>query len=453
MFNWRKPLIDFYEARVRHRPILCHIASLNNFYSLPVNEQQRIQEERLEKLLLHAAQKVPYYRETFGAFGIYNNNSIDLARFRETPILSKGILRSRFDQLKSSDLDSRAWYKNSSGGSTGEPVIFLQDSPYYDLGEATTRLHYEWVGKPIGKPHIKLWGSDRDILQATVGTRTKLDNFVRNLTPLNSFRLGQDDMIHYISIIQKKRPTLIEAYAESIYELARYINKSNIQIGGVKSIVTSAGTLYPFMREEIQKAFHCLVYNRYGSREVGNMAAEGISQKGLRVFTYTHLIEVVNDQGEPCEVGEEGDLVVTCLTNYAMPLIRYQIGDRAIVKEWMGGRIFSAYSLENVTGRFTNSFVREDGSTVPAAFFIHFLGVVYNTGWLKKTQIIQQDYNTIRIKMVASSVPPDGILNKIETSIREVMGEGVTVGFDFVEDIPPLPSGKYSYTLSHVRRV
>lgn len=452
MINWRKSVIQFYETQVRHNPIPNHVARFRIFYSLPAAEQHRVQEDHLTSLLLHAARMVPYYREVLTRSGVFDGKTVDLARFREVPILTKDLLKNHFDQLKSSDLASRSWYKNSSGGSTGEPVVFIQDSVYDGFTAAMTRLHYEWAGKELGEPHIKLWGSDRDILQATVDMRTKIDNRLRNLTLLNSFRLSQEDMLRYISVMQKTRPALIEAYAESIYELARYVNKSNLRIKEVKSIMTSAGTLYPFMRDEIQRAFHCPVYNRYGSREVGNMAGESASQPGLCVFTYSHLIEVINEHGELCEAGEEGDVVVTCLTNYAMPFIRYRIGDRAVLRERTGGSVCSAHSLENVTGRLTNCFVREDGSTVPAAFFIHFLGVVHNTGWLKKTQIIQQDYNVIVIKMVTFSSPPESVLKEITDSVRQVMGQNTRVDFEFVESIPPLPSGKYCYTLSNVPR-
>ena len=93
-------------------------------------------------------------------------------------------------------------------------------------------------------------------------------------------------------------------------------------------------------------------------------------------------------------------------------------------------------------------FRRGDGSTVGGNFFIHFLGVVHNSGWLKKTQIIQRDYNTILIKMVTAPPPPYGTLEEIRGSLHRVLGLTCQVEFEFVEAIPPLPSGKYRYTVS-----
>jgi phenylacetate-CoA ligase len=105
-----------------------------------------------------------------------------------------------------------------------------------------------------------------------------------------------------------------------------------------------------------------------------------------------------------------------------------------------------------VTGRRTDTFVRDDGSTVPGAFFIHFIGVVHNSGWLKKTQIIQQDYNSVLIKMVVKDPPRAKALDEIRGSLQRVLGSACRVEFEFVDDISPLPSGKYRYTISHVAR-
>ena len=394
-----------------HNPIPRYCSFLREFHSWPVARQREEQRERLSQLLLHAARNVPHYRDVLTTTGVVHGDHVDLERFPQVPELTRDMLRAKFDPLKSDDLASRAWHKNSSGGSTGEPVTLLQDSYYNDMGQALTEMHYSWAGRALGEPFVKLWGSDRDVLFGTEGWRNKLSNFMRNRTILNSFYLSRQHMQNYVKVIQRVRPVIIEAYAESIYELARYINAERIKLPRVRSVVTSAGTLYPFIREEVMRAFNCPVLNRYGSREVGNLAGEREAGAGMEVFTYTHFVEVVDKAGESCGPGEEGDVLVTSLTNYAMPIIRYRIGDRAVVGAMVTTPTPSVERLTTVTGRITDAFVREDGSTIPGNFFIHFVGVVHNSGWLKKTQIIQQDYNMILVKMVTSASPPEGALD------------------------------------------
>jgi phenylacetate-CoA ligase len=451
MINWREPILSFYDKRITRNPIPGYADFLNDFYTWPVERRREMQFERLSRLLLHAARTVPHYRDTLIKSGLVRGNHVDMTRFRDVPALTRDSLRTKFERLKSDDLASRTWFKNSSGGSSGEPVALLQDLDYENIGLATIEMHYTWAGRWPGEPFVKLWGSDRDVLRGTLGWRRKIGNFARNRTVLNSFQMSRTHMERYLRKLQRVQPVMIEAYAESIYELARYMNASNIQLSGVRNVVTGAGTLFPFIRSEIDCAFGCPTLNRYGSREVGAVAGERSAGAGLGVFSYTHLVEVVDDRGQPCGPGEEGEVVVTCLTNYAMPIIRYCIGDRAVVGETISAPTPSVETLQTVTGRTMDAFVREDGSTIPGIFFAHFIGVVHNAGWLKKTQIIQRDYNSVLIKMVMAP-PPPGALDEIRNSLRLVMGSACQVDFEPVDEIPPSPSGKYRYTQSLVPR-
>jgi phenylacetate-CoA ligase len=452
MPNWRRPLLSLYDRHVARRRVPGYVDLLREFYAQPIEIRHDVQTARLLALLHHASRHVPFYRDSLARAGVARNGRIDIGRFGRLPELTREGLRTHFERLKSDDLAARAWYENSSGGSSGEPVTFLQDDTYRDMGLATTAMHFGWAGWRPGEPLARLWGSERDVLLGSVGWRNKLSAFARNQTVLNAFRMGEAEMARYAVAMRRLKPVMVEAYSESVYEFARYLNAQRIRLTGVEHIVASAGTLYPFMRDEVRRAFGSEILNRYGSREVGDCAAERVPGGGLEVFSYTHLLEVVNRNGEACGEGEEGDVLVTCLTNYAMPLIRYRINDRAVVGTVTSGRPVRVERLQTVTGRTTDAFVREDGTTIPAAFFIHFVGVVHNTGWLKKTQIIQQSYRSILIKLVPASPPPEGALERIRSSLQGVMGPACRIDFEFVDSIAPLPSGKYRYTMSLVPR-
>ncbi len=450
MFNWRRPILKFYDERIAHNPIPHYTALLSDFHTWPIERRRQVQAERLEELLRHAAQHVPYYRDILRMSGVVQGERIDLSRFPAIPELSRDLMRSEFDRLNSDDISSRACYRYASGGSSGIPVVVLQDREYNDIGRAVIETQYGWAGRKPGEPFATLWGSERDVLEGTLGWRNQLSNFARNQIFLNSWSMGKEQLRLYAEVLLRRHPVMIEAYAESVYELARYLNESKIRVPGIRGVITSAGTLYPFIREEIEQAFGCPTLNRYGSREVGTFAGERLAGAGLEVFNYTHVVEVVDEHGHPCQPGEEGDVLVTCLTNYAMPIIRYRIGDRAVVGAATSTPFASVNRLQTVTGRIMDTFVRSDGTTVPGNFFMHFLGAVHNDGWLKKVQVIQQDYDWIRIKMITAEPPATGSLDEIRRSFQRVMGGNCRVEFDFVDTIPPLPSGKYRYTVSLV---
>jgi hypothetical protein len=94
-------------------------------------------------------------------------------------------------------------------------VTLLQNRNHDVFGMATTEMHCAWAGRAAGKAFVKLWGSDSDVLLGTSGWRNKLNNFIRNLTFLNSFDMSKANMQRYVETIRWVRPVIIEAYAEA----------------------------------------------------------------------------------------------------------------------------------------------------------------------------------------------------------------------------------------------
>lgn len=220
--------------------------------------------------------------------------------------------------------------------------------------------------------------------------------------------------------------------------------------------MTSAGTLYPYMREVIERVFKASVFNRYGSREVGGIACECELHKGLHVSPLTHYVEIIRADGTPAAPGEVGEVVVTSLVNYTMPFIRYRIGDMAV---WAEERCSCGRGwplLKEVAGRVTDVFTRRDGTKIVPEYFIHLIGVVLKFSWLRKFQVIQEDYDHIRLIIVpsVSFQEANEHINRekadLETKVRLVMGDECRLEIELVEDIPPSPSGKYRYTISKV---
>jgi phenylacetate-CoA ligase len=135
-----------------------------------------------------------------------------------------------------------------------------------------------------------------------------------------------------------------------------------------------------------------------------------------------------------------------------MPLIRYQIGDFGIAaenRECSCGR--KTPLIKGVVGRHMEVFKTKNGKIIPAEFFIHFIGVVYNEGYIKKFQVVQKDYDQIVIKAVINNLQKfNESKAKIVNSIRKVMGQNCRVDFELVDEIQLSNSGKYLYTISEI---
>ena len=424
------------------------IDNLTNEYKkiqfLSENELRNFQQKRFEELLTHCKKNVSYYREFLDT---YDEKSFKKFDIKSLPILTKDILRNKFNELKSDDLHSRDWMINSSGGSTGEPVKIVQDTYYSYHSEARKNICFQWAGLETGDNLIKLWGSERDIL-GTNRLLDKIKNFLKNEIILNAFILSHPIMRKFIKIFNSSKPSVILAYVNAIYELSNFAKNENIKVSHQKSIISTSGVLYPFLRKEIEIIFGCKVYDQYGSREVSCIASECEYHNGLHISEETIILEIVDENGNECPVGVEGDVLVTSLVNYAMPIMRYKIGDRAIMERGFCkcGRFHKR--LKNVVGRSMDNFKLRDGTIIPSEYFIHFIGVVLNRGILKKIQIIQKSYDVIDLHVVYSNeeILSEDIQNIIR-AVKKVMGENCTVNIHEKENIAPNSSGKYRYTI------
>ncbi|MBD2614926.1 phenylacetate--CoA ligase family protein [Nostoc punctiforme FACHB-252] len=401
--------------------------------------------ELLTKLLLHCQKSVPYYAKFMNNLSseeiIYQKPELYL---KQLPILTKDIIRANFEELKSTDLAQRQWYLNTSGGSTGEPIILIQDAEYNDKSTAISLLFSYLVGRELGEPEVRLWGSEKDVFDGTMGWKATFFNFWKNTIYMNAFQMTPQRMRDFLKLLNTKPPKLIVAYAQAIYELAKFAEDENIKLVPQKAIITSAGTLYAWMRQKIETVFQCKVFNRYGSREVSDVACEKPEMQGLWVAPWGNYIEIVDDDYNPVPPGVEGNILITSLTNFAMPLIRYKIGDRGTLSpEYKSGQI-----LQQVSGRNVDTFKAENGTLIDGEYFTHLL---YFKNWVQKFQIIQKSYLEITIKIIKSNSDYfTEELDDIASKCKLMMGKDCVVNFEFVNHIPVSNSGKYRYTISEV---
>ncbi len=404
-------------------------------------------EKYLKKLLLHAYKHVPYYHGVLKDAGVVHDKIVELSRFNKIPILTKERIGN--ETLSSSDYTKRKWYRNYSGGSTGEPTRFIQDEGYRKWINATNEYYYQdMLG--IDERNVRkiiLWGSERDLFKGSMGLKTRIGKWLTNTILLNSFAMEEKNIGDYLKTIDIYKPDLIRGYAGSLYELCRYAERKNMEMHSPKIIVSSAETLNDEMREKIEIIFGTKLYDFYGSRETASLAGE--CKYGLmHIFEFNNYIEILDKYNNPVEKGKEGRIIVTNLHNYSMPFIRYELGDMAVLgpKKCKCGNILP--TLQKIHGRIEEQFIRKDGNIVIGYFFVHLMGVVYNKGFIKKFQVIQEDYDRIRILAVTNGTLPDSEKKNIEDKIKLQMGQDCKVTWSFVDEIPKTKSGKYLYTKS-----
>ena len=319
---------------------------------------------------------------------------------------NKSWLRDNFYDLHSSDHIKRGSQINYTGGSTGVPSKFLQDFNYKEHSQAYKYLAYSWRGADFFDDIFYIWGAARDM---NTGLLSRVKNFIRNRYYFNCFSLTEKNIRFCIQQLNAKKPTLIVAYADAIYEIAKYANENKLDVEPQQAIHTGAGNLYGFMKDEITKCFRCNVFNHYGARDAGSIASECVAQDGLHLMELHQYIEILDEHNKPVSDGKEGKIVVTTLDNYSMPLIRYEIGDRGIrapYKQCTCGCVFS--KLETVTGRSEDRVITSDGQYIDSIFFIHLIGVECNkSGYVQKFQVVQNKLSEFVVNIVPNQYVSD----------------------------------------------
>jgi phenylacetate-CoA ligase len=414
------------------------------------NDLLNFQNNKINSLFLHAYKYVPYYREAFKKSGIDDNEQFGLKDLKKLPILDKNTIRNNGSALASKELGARKWSYNTSGGSTGESVRFIQDEQYILWRNATNYYYYKKILGVDEKRSKKalLWGSERDIFVGSMGFKANFFNWLENSIFLNSFRMTESDMERYINKINSYKPRIVRGYAGSLYELCLYAEKNKKQIYSPDFIISSAETLTEDMRDRIEKNFGSYVYDYYGSREVSNLAGE-CKFGSKHVFSFWNIIEVLDENNEDVKEGETGKVVVTNLFNYSMPLLRYEIGDMAVQgsNKCKCGH-FLPY-IKKVTGRKSNNFLTKNNTVIYGEYFTHLF---YLKDWIKKFRVVQEDYEKIKIMAVLNGEINIPEKNEIENKIYLVMGKNCAINWEFIEDIPVSKSGKYLYTISLINR-
>jgi phenylacetate-coenzyme A ligase PaaK-like adenylate-forming protein len=449
--NWRKPLIRAALA-FQNPHVLRELRLIRSIERATPDTVAAVQRARLTALLHFAWSETDYYRDLLDACGAVRDGRVNLDRFQDIPFLTKDLIRAHQSRMRPRSLPKgRSAHINRSGGSTGEPLQFWQDNVYWAATIATRTYHFSLTGKDIGEREMKIWGSEQDLFKGTIGARAKFENWIYNRQFEQCWHLPEERILKIIHDINTWRPKMLWCYRDGIDAVARYVNQNRISMHSPAAIVLGGATVYPFMVQAIEKAFEAPAISAYGSREIGAAACQCLKGQGHHIASHTHVIESIGSDDQP-HYEREGDLAITPLLNYAMPFIRYRIGDRGVLTRDLCscGRSFPLLSA--LTGRTVEVFTNSKGEQVDPIYFIQLLSVIFNQGFVRKFQVVQEQDGGITINFVlASGVDLDATgsnFDDIRSKILLVMGRNCLVRFNAVDDIPLSASGKYPYIVS-----
>jgi phenylacetate-CoA ligase len=437
-----KVLFPFYYSTLKKSTVVEKIPEVNKRLEWSQDEIKRYQWQQLQKLLQFCWDNVPYYKRIWVAEGIETVDQIDsLEKFSKLPILTKQDVTKYYHELVPKCSRSTN-IKKSTGGSTGQPFHFELNLESHESRLAIAWRGYGEVGADLGTKAVYLWGASLGNVSALRQLKESLFHRFFNNYMLNSFEMNRSNIGQYAERINKIKPDAIVSYVNPLVELSKFIIEKNITMHQPKTIVTGAEALYQHQREIIEKAFNAPVHNTYGCREFMLIASECKKQSGLHINIDQLVVETVVN-GESV-VNQSGDIAITDLTNYGMPLIRYLNGDCATISNEICDCGNPLPMMNSVDGRKLDIIKCPNGQLLPGELFPHMFK---DFPWIAMFQVVQTELESIEVKIVLASENTSPDFEPIKTIISNYSDNSLSIIFNIVDDIPLTPSGKRRVTI------
>lgn len=430
----------------RYKPrIHQSLQAYNDNLRLSSGQLLALQDERLHALLQYAYQKVPYYKRQWQEVVGEASALQGLASLPLLPALEKKHITENFEDITAQDVVDDTYVK-ATGGSTGEPFRFRVNYGSDETRQAIMWRGYGWLGAGLGSRSLYLWGADVGEVALKQRLKNSLYHKLYNRKMLNSFKMEAANLKEYVDEINRYRPHAVISYVNPLVVLAKEILAQGYNVFSPATILTGAEPLYDFQREIIEEAFSCRVFNTYGCREFMLIAAECEMQNGLHINCDHLVVETVDENGQPVR-GKPGDLLITDLSNYGMPFIRYRNGDRAILSDRQCECGNPLPLIEKVEGRKLDCIKTARGKTIPGEIFPHLLKEVKG---IDRFQLIQNSIESVDLFIVSNSQFSDADRRFVELELRKYTQDELAINFVFVSQIPLTPSGKQRVTICNV---
>lgn len=399
---------------------------------------EKYQLRELSKLLCHAYENVPYYSGLFDNLGIKPKDIQSLKDFQKLPFLTKQVVKDNLEDFKAKNFPKFKFEYISSGGSTGEPLGL-----YVERGVAEASLIafiqtlLDQTDCHFRNKQVHLVGND-NICKYQVFGRIMI---------LSSFYMTDENLPFYVKKLKKLKPRFIVAYPSAITNLAKFMNKNNIEsFSSVKTVICSGETIYEWQRKLIEKTFQCRVHAFYNHAEQAVFATTCNYSFYYHVYPQYGITELIGKDGKPITTeGEMGEIVGTGFNNFIFPFIRYKTEDIGVLtnKKCKCGRNYPL--LKRIEGRLQEFIVSKTKR------YISLTGVYGLVAKCTKNvidcQFLQETEGELVLNIVKDENYTDEEENLIKNSLQKKFGGEINLKIHYVDQISLTPGGKSKFLI------
>ena len=395
---------------------------------------------QLSLLLEHCARTVPFYADRLQRAGIAPGKRLTETAWRRLPILTRSDVQALGERLHARAVPAEFGPTStvSSGGSSGIPVRVRKSALDAVLWESINLREELWHRDRPEGDLVRLRGIPDSLPpEQAAAARSKHGLILPDWGhPANLFwktgRLGilspKLPLSQQVAFLRKVRPDYLHTFPSYLRLLIAYIRETREKTGKLRAVFTASEQVSDELREDCQQVFGCKIVDNYTSGETGYIALQCPQTTNLHIQSEVVLVEVLGAGNAPCRPGEIGKVVVTPLHNFAMPLLRYEIGDEAQVAEPCAcGRGLPA--LTRVVGRAEDYFLLANGERRRADISHYRLSAI---SAIREFRLVQRSYTQVVLQIVVSrplttdeTAVVAGVVEKasgglFETAIEEV---------------------------------
>jgi phenylacetate-CoA ligase len=423
------------------------LAALDRTQYLPADQLRAYQRRLLDRLLRHARAETEFYAHRLAPL-FRADDTIDWERWAEIPILTRLEAQENEDALTAGNLPASVGraIPTTTSGSTARPFRhFNTDIQNIASGCANERFFLWHALNPaalaasiidVDDPEKAKWPEGHSSLGWRLGHPESPSITLRVATPVHL----------QVEWLRRKRPALLTGFPGNIREIGRTATAEGAPLR-FDAVLTIGETVTPATAAEMEDHFGVAPLDRYGSTEIGHIAATCPHSRGHHVSAELVLIEIVDEHGDPVPAGTAGRIVATSFYNYATPMIRYDMGDHGALSTEPCGCGRTLPVLERILGRTRNMFRFADGSSVwpvlPPELLVPLLPH-------RRFQVVQTAPDLIEIRFVPAEPDARYDLAAITALARQQLHPSISVKLVATDDIAPAASGKFEDYVSLV---
>jgi phenylacetate-CoA ligase len=403
----------------------------------------RVQNAKLQKLINYSISNIKYYQEMFQQAGIRLNDIKTVEDMVNIPLLTKDTLRERFWDLLPRRLPQCTVSRTS--GSTGVPVCLLSDDNSRLFNSAAVIRYRKALNIPlIGTQILTPLKTENEPRKRSCWTFMQ---GVHRTSYVNPYSSSETEIEYAAHILKQLRTPAIIGITPAIRALAYRIRDGILPSIKPVAVLTTGEYLSIEVRQLLEETFDTKVTDIYACNEAGDIAWQCRQAHNYHINADNCVVEILNDN-KPVASGEIGEVVITNLNRFSMPIIRYKNGDLARFAPKTCPCGCRLPVISEIIGRTGEDMFLPSGKVIP---WNQLKGLMTHPQ-IRQFQLVQNDDGSITVRYVAekeTDIPH--IENLLHHRFTVLTANTVNLFFERSYKIDPAPSGKSKLVISRYR--